>query len=541
MTWAGTAIRSAVRVAWRHRWTYAVPVATLLLPATLYAVRQPDVYRARAVVFVRPLDSAAVGGALPQERAAQTYELVQTSRDRLLTNANAAAVVPILAPGVSPGDPAALQGVKARVQWDRAGDSAFAVSLEDTDPRRAAAAVNAMLKAFQENERKLKLDAAEGLQRSHEGLLAGVRADQERVLARLDEFRAQHADTLPELESTLTNELSQLRSEITWQEQSAGAARSRAQFLSEQITRSSAAAAEPAGRRATAEEDKLEAQLKEQQKAADDVRKRLVEERANRTDKHPEVKKLERQAAVLDMDVKVTMAALNAERKVARATSVQEHLQQSRSAVDDLKSMRKQTEEEEQRCAAAALELRERVKVLQARLSAIPGVRPEYQKLQREADEVGRRMELSEGRVANARAVSEHLRAAAPNDVTGYRVDEPAYPPALPSGPSRWKYMAIAIGLGLLIGYGVRSLRTKFELPALREERELRELLPGALVVTVPLLSDGVSARRRLPLRDVALGLWVLVAVGTSALAYAAHKGMLNVPTWVKPLVGGRT
>ncbi len=540
MTWAGTAFRTAVRVGWRHRWTYAVPVASLLLPATLYAVRQPDVYRARAVVFVRPLETAAVGGALPQERAAQTYELVQTSRDRLLTNANAAAVVPLLAPGASPSDPVALQGVKGRMQWDRAGDSAFSVSLEDTDPRRAADAVNAMLRAFQENERKLKLDAAEGLLRSHEGLLAAVRAEQEQVLARLDGFRARNAQSLPELESTLTNEIGQLRSEITWQEQSAAAARARGQFLSEQITRWGAVATEPAGRRTSAEEDKLEAQLKEQQKAADDVRKKLVEERANRTDKHPEVKKLERQLVVLDEDVRATVKSLDAARAASRSASAREHQQQTRTAVDDLKSMREQTEQEERRCVAAAQELRERLKGLQARLAAIPGVKPEAQKLQREVDEVGRRMEQSEARVANARAVAEHLRAAAPNDVTGYRVDEPAYPPALPSGPARWKYLAIAVGLGLLIGYGARSLRTKFEVPALRDVRELRELLPGALVVTVPLLGDGLDRRRRLPLRDVALGLWVLVAVGTSALAYASHRGLVHAPSWIRPLLGGR-
>ena len=61
MTWMGTAIRAAVGAAWSQRWTYAVPVATLLLPATLYAVRQPDVFRARAVVFARPLEGRHQG------------------------------------------------------------------------------------------------------------------------------------------------------------------------------------------------------------------------------------------------------------------------------------------------------------------------------------------------------------------------------------------------------------------------------------------------------------------------------------------------
>lgn len=540
MTWMGHALRSAFGVVWRHRWTYAVPVATLLLPATLYAVNQPDMFRARAVVFVRPMDTGSVGGALPQERAAQTHELVQTSRDRLLTSANAAPVIPILLPGYAPTDPRALATIKARIQWDRAGDSAFAVSLDDTQAQRSADAVNAMLRAFQESERQVKLSGADGLRRSHEGLLATVRAEYEGVLRRLDEFRASHADSLPEQEATISSELALLRSEIASQENAAASARQRVQFLSEQITRWGAAAAEPAGRRSSAEEDQLESQLKEQQKAADDVRKRLIEERSLRTDRHPDVQKLQRQYDVLLQDVQATVSALNAARKSAQAASSKEHQQQSRGAVDDMKAMRKQTEDEEARYVAAAQEQRERVKTLQARLSTIPGLKPEYQKLVRDADEVSRRVEQAEARVANARAVTEHLRAAPANEITGYRVEEWAVAPVLPSGPARWKYLAIAVGAGLLIGYGARTLRSKYEVATLQEPRELRELLPGALVVTVPLLGDGAMRKRRVGLRDVALGLWVVAAVGSSAFAYAASKGIVSAPSWLKPIVGGR-
>ena len=203
MTWMGAAVRRAVGVAWRHRWTYAVPVATLLLPATLYAVRLPDMFRARAVVYVRPLESAHTGGALPEQRAAATHEMVQTSRDRLLTNANAAPVVPILYPGRSPQDPQALLGVKGRMLWDRAGDSSFAVSLEDTDPKRAADGVNAMLKAFQENERGVKLSREEGTLKSLEKERVAIQAENTAALSKIDAFRADHADTLPDQKEQL--------------------------------------------------------------------------------------------------------------------------------------------------------------------------------------------------------------------------------------------------------------------------------------------------------------------------------------------------
>ena len=541
MTWMGAALRAAVGTAWRHRWTYAVPVATLVLPATLYAVRQPDVYRARAVVIVRPLENAAVGGGLPQERASQTYELVQTSRDRLLTFANAGPVVPILYPGHASNDPWALESVRGRITWDRAGDSAFAVSLEDTSPQVAADAVNGVLKAFQENEKKLKLDAAEGLQRSYETQLSALQTEAQGVVERLDDFRARNADVLPELEATISNEIGQLRSEVTSQDQAASSARSRAQFLGEQITRWSATATEAPARRTSAEEDKLKAQLDQQQKATDETRKELIKARTDRTDKHPDVKKLKQQLELLEADVKATVAALDAARRSAQAESSQDHQAQTRTVVDDMRAMRTETEKEEQRYVEAAQELRERIKGLQARLARMtPALRTEQQKLQRDVEGLQRSVEQSEGRVASARAIADHLRVTPPNDVTGYRVDEWAVAPVLPSGPARWKYLAGALGLGLVIGYGVRSLRKRYEQPPLARPQELRELLPGALVVTVPLLPDGMRGPRRLPLREVALGLWVVVAFGTSALALAARKGIVTPPEWLKPIVGGR-
>lgn len=540
MTWMGTAFRSAFGVAWRHRWTYAVPVATLLLPATLYAVRLPDLFRARAVVFARPLEGAHVGGSLPTERAAQTYELVQTSRDRLLTNANASPVVPLLYPGHAANDPWALQAVKGRIQWDRAGDSAFAVALEDVSPKVAADAVNAMIRAFQESERGRKVADAEGPLHSFESQLAAAKERSDAASRAVDEFRGQNDGVLPEQESTITQELTQLRSEITWQEQSANSARQRAQFLAEQVSRWSAAAAtDTPGRKASADEDKLDSQLKEQQKSADDVRKRLVEEETLRTDKHPSVQALRRQLQILEGDVEKTVKALDGARRAAQATASKQHQEQTRSAVDDLKSMRAQAEQDEKAAGEAAKELRGRMQALHTRLGRIPGVRPKLLELIRRAEEEGKRAAALDAYVISAQSVVDHLRGD-PNNVTGYRVDEWAIAPVLPSGPARWKYLAVAVGLGLVIGYGARSLRKRYEQPPLAQPHELRELLPGALVVTVPLLAEGRRPQRRLAFREIALGLWVCVAIGTSALALAARKGIVTPPEWLRPIVGGR-
>ena len=89
-----------IGAAWRNRWTFLVPVATLLLPATIYAVSLPDVYEAKAIVHVKPLSSGDVGSGLPQEQMERPDEVMPTVRDRIFTRDHLEAVVPILIPGL---------------------------------------------------------------------------------------------------------------------------------------------------------------------------------------------------------------------------------------------------------------------------------------------------------------------------------------------------------------------------------------------------------------------------------------------------------
>jgi uncharacterized protein involved in exopolysaccharide biosynthesis len=524
---------------WQHRWLFAVPVATLVLPATVYAVRLPDTYRARAVVYVRPLDATQAGAGLPQERAAQAHEMVQSSRDRLLTAVNAAAIVPVLAPHADPKDPLAVTEAQERVLWDRAGDSAFAVSLEDTNPERAAKAVNTLLASFQEQERAHRLAQAEGLLRSHEAGLQVVQREHQQALAALDGLRAQHEDALPEQETLVTQELAQLRSEILWQEQAAQHARERARLLGEQIAR--LAAPPTAGRdsrRASAEEEKLSGQLAEQQRAADGVRKRLVEERTHRTEKHPEVQALQRQLAVLEADVRATVASLDAARRASQERDVQAQAAQARASVGELGQLRQVAVGEEAQLQATAAQLREQTKTLQARLVRMADVKPLLQKQERAVESAVERVRIRETAHANQRVLVEHLRSADPNEVTGYRVDEPALAPARPTGPSRMRYLAAAVGLGLLIGYGLLALRRRYADQPVDAPFDLGDLLPGTLVVTVPLLGASGLPRRRFAWGDLVLGLWVLAALGGTVLVVAARKGMLEGPAWLLALVG---
>ena len=123
-------IRDLLGKAWRNRWVFSVPVATLLLPATMYALKLPEVYRSTAVVNVQPLVRENPGYSLPRGSTAMPEELMDTMRDRVLTRTNLAAAVPILAPEADPKDPEVIEALSMAFEYERMGGAAFGLSIE---------------------------------------------------------------------------------------------------------------------------------------------------------------------------------------------------------------------------------------------------------------------------------------------------------------------------------------------------------------------------------------------------------------------------
>jgi predicted nucleic acid-binding Zn-ribbon protein len=531
----GVAFRTLFAKAWRHRWTFAVPVATLLLPATIYAIRLPDVYKAHATVRVKAMEGGRTGADLPTQRTEADYTLVAGSRDRLLTQANVAPLVPILARGASADDPVAVAGVAGRVQWDRAGDAAFTVAIEDQSPHRAAAAVNKLLETFLQNVRGELLDAAEKKAAFAMRDAQAARDEHQRQDRALQAFRAEHADTLPEQKDSINQSLGQARGEVTWQEQSATSARMRMEAFDQQIARWGAEAAGASGRSTTAEETQLEAQLKERQSAVGDARKKLAEARTQYTDKWPAVQQLAQQVKDLEADVQATVAALNLAKAQASRSATQERLRDTQSAFQTVKDLRDQAAADAARANARAQELRDAIGDLTRRLNEIPATVSAMAPFQVKADAAARLVQQYETAAVAEDRQARFVREADPSDVVGYSVIEAAKAPATASGPARMRYLLTAVGIGLAIGYGLLLLKRKYEETTVATPQDLSGLLGSALVVSVPLLVEG-RRPRRLPWREVALAAWVLAFLGGTALALAAHKGWVTTPDWLRPV-----
>jgi hypothetical protein len=121
--------------------------------------------------------------------------------------------------------------------------------------------------------------------------------------------------------------------------------------------------------------------------------------------------------------------------------------------------------------------------------------------------------------------------------VTGYRVDEEAVPPALPSGPARVRVVATAAAIGAALGWLLLVLRRRVEGTEVDAAEDLVDLLPGALVVDVPLLDDP-SRRRVHVVREALTAGWVGVCLLGTVFAFAAYKGWIATPEWFRPWIG---
>ena len=538
MSWLGSALRSGCGLAARYRWLYAVPVATLLLPAVLYAVRLPDTYESRAVVRARELTGGDGGGALPTEQGQVAYATVSTSQERLLTVENLNAVLPILVPNAAPDDAMARERMLTRIEFDRQSDFAFAVTIGDTDPLRASEAVNTLLRSFLENERAPLLRRARDRRTFYADEAARAAQAHEAARATLAEVRQANAESLPDAKDALGTEIVGLRAEIAMHEQVAGAARRRVEALSDQMTRASRAGAVPVeARDPSAQERQLEHQLSEQQRLLDDARKRLAEARTRYTDKMPAVMALRTEVAGLEQSVNQTVRSLADAQTRAGAAARAQREQRQRQSSEELAELRSQAVREADEATAAAAEVRTRVRELELRMARIPMTTATLVPAQRAVEEAEKRyaaLQLAADHAAEREAFYERGNA---EDVTSFVVAEWASPAATPTGPRRMAWIVSAIALGMLIGYFLTVLRRHFAEDKVFSVAQLTRLVPGAVIVSVPRLPDGRGRLSRV-WRELGPLTWTTACLTLSVLAVAAHKGWIDGPAWLEVLIG---
>ncbi len=544
MNWFFAAIGRGLGLAWSHRWLFAVPVATLLLPVTIYAIRLPDTYQAAAVVRATEYSSGDTARDLPGQRSGQVYQTAATARDRLYSSEVLRAVVPVLWPDADPKDYRIVEDLSKIVEYDRLTDFSFEVAITDTDPETAKTAVNTLVKAFLEEERKGPLRRAETQKKFFEGEAGKAKTVFLEIAGKLDTFRTENAATLPEAKDAIDQELATVRTELLLQKQLATSAQRRVEFLTEQLTRRGMEDPGSVARPTTADEKQLELQLGNEQAAINDARKRLAEARRRWTEKHPNVRGIQTELNELKSNAKATVTALKAAREAADKRAADAHKRRAQGPLATLRSMRTEAQAEAQRANEQVIAFTTKMGELQVRVARIPATKVLLDPLLLQKGEAQKRLDALEKEARKAAEDANFLRESDVTDVTEFDVDRWAVAPTEPTGPRRMRYFFTAIAAGLLIGYGLIVLRRRFEESTVQDADDLASLLPGAMIVNIPMLPDGrggtaggaVAAHAA---RELVLTAWVVGCVGLSVLAIAVHRGLIEAPAWLSGLFGG--
>lgn len=537
MSGLGSAIKKGLRLAWRHRWTFGVPVATLLLPAALYVVRLPDVYKAATQVSVLPRSSAG-GGGIPNTREQRTEQLMATARDRVLAEANIEAMARILYPKASAKDPLVVARARGRVSYDVAGEGTFAVSIEDRSPALAAAAVNALLKSFLDGERKANLRMAEERRDFHEKELLEAKQRYEASRIRLEDVKTANRDSLPELKDQIGSEIARLEQAITNVEQRAVSARRLLETYDKELR--SPPNFDAGINQPTVEEVSIELELKGLQGNLDKALQELAALNAKYQPGFPKVKQKEEEVG----DLRRTMAEGQARLRDARARADKDRtirrVTNSKDYLETVENNRKRVLADIDADEREIDEKRQRLGEAQARRDRMPVTADLIAPYARAFGEAGRQLESREKAAENAREqVSVYERDEIIGGTIDFQVGNWAVTPVLPSGPSRMKWLASAIGLGLAIGYGLTVLRRRFDEGMVEGTADVLDLVPtGALVVAVPMLGVAHTERRNRRL-DALFGSWVAACLFATICVLAWHKGWLDAPAWFRPWIGG--
>ncbi len=434
--------RDVVRGLWLRRRPLALLAAALFGAGLLVVATLPPQYRASAVVAMRAQHPA--GDVVLPTVSTQPEDRLKTLDAELLAAPLLQRVVTELA--VAPGLPtmdARVAKLRGQVDLKVEGDDVFTVSVTARDPKLAAAAANRLPAIYADGVRKDRLTQAERAARIFGPEIAALRSALVRQDAGIARFKAERLGDLPEqLDGNLRGLDDTLLLEERTGEALMDAERRHAALL-------------------TSGRDDATA-LGRLRRRSEDLAKELTDARAQWTEGHPEVQRLER-------DLALTGARL--QRVEGQQTDTARELRAVDAEAADLRRRQAALDRK-------ASDLRRRVEETPATAEALSA-------LTRDREATQAKYEALLGRQVEAElALALEKRQSA--DL--FHVVAPATPPARPARPDR----AAGALLALLAALAVTALAgTALEIAddTLRDAKDAGARLGVPVLAVVPRFS----------------------------------------------------
>ncbi len=535
MSWAVVGAKQGLSWAFKHRYLFGIPIATLTALATFYAVRLPDQFTTRTTLEVRDLTGAA-DMDLPGERNVGLHRLMIVAKDRLLSQRPVQAVVPVLVRQEGLTRVEALDAARAKIRFEQTTDYSFEIAITDTSAERAYDASQRLVETFLEEERSVPLRRAE-----REAELATERRDQRRsdldkVQRKVEQVQLDNAATLPDKRDSIFQELVTCRGDLTAAElQQSRLGDKRARDDQDLIRLDKTGVGTP--RVETRDEQAFKLQQISKQERLGAAQRHHDQMRLKYKPGYPKY-----DSAKADLDrAQREYDAISAELRRATQKADRAHAARASGVVA---AEREALQNQRAQIASQLVDLKSKIESLeekradaQSRLARVDDTKRALQPLLAAVDRAEQALEKAARRLDEEQRLATFYRDSPLGEVTRFRVTQDAVVPVKPSGPARMRIVFTAILLGCVIGYLLLLLGKRFGDSQRVTARELNELLPGALVVGIPMLGSG---QRRIspPIREGLLAGWMIGCLTLTVVAIASWKGLIDAPAWLDNLLG---
>jgi succinoglycan biosynthesis transport protein ExoP len=440
----------------RRRWKWmAIVAGTVFALAAIVIAKLPNEYRARALAMAEPLQPHQ--DLVVPVISTQLFEKVKNVRSQVYARTLMATVIEEL--NLYPkerekdGMDAAVEALRVDSEVHAEGDDAFSITVRSKDPVLAAKTANRLAEMFIESNLQVRAAQVARTRDVISQQLGEMRGELSKAERKVADFKAAHADTLPELNESRMRERDQLSKQIDGEEGWIKNAQNRIDLIG--VT--------PLGK------DTEVGRFAEQYDA---LRAKLGAARAALTPDHPDVVSLTREVGT------------------AKAQLDQA---EARAAANDLEARR--MKEAISRGKKQIAELQTRVAQLDRQMAAAPFTAVGLAELDRDSEMIKAKVQSLVSKKAEAEIAAD---LEAKNGPAEFRVLESASAPALPAAPNRPQALLLALLGALALGAAVAAFQEMSD-KTLRTEEEAAGLqLP--VLATVPRLAMGGGSSRVLSL-----------------------------------------
>lgn len=384
--------------------------------------------------------------------------------------------------------------------------TAFRISYSSLDPHVAQKVTQQLTDIFIHENLRVRQQESEGTTRFIESQLEDARQRLAEQEAKVRAFQSSHVGALPTQQASNLQILSGLQSQLQNEQDALNTAKQQRVYLQSLLQQSKESperggAAAPASTELTAVDTEL-ARLRAQ----------LADLSSRYTDRYPDVLKLKEQIAKtekLRSQLAASASAHGSSSSYGAATSPTAQIQSNLHANELEITNREQ----------AVLSLKSRIGQYQGRLDEQPATEQQLAELTRGYDQS--KSDYDDLlKKKNASAMATTMEQAQQGE--RFTSLDPPSLPTKPDFPNRLKFCAIGLAVGLLLGAGVAGTFEFFD-PRIYSERELKALLPSAVISEIPEVSnpaDLALMARRFRLTWVATGAAVFIILCGTAISY---------------------